>query len=363
MSNNEMRLVAADGELLPAGQAEADARKVFDFLRNASGMSASFHALNGIGLVLDDEAIRSRWHAQAGQHLAELQRQGLKWITDVWPEATRVPQAFVTVSNRAEAFSTRVDRALAEGNAGTAGRLLDEFAGDLGKAAGTVAAYRTTLEQVFGGAVLPIGALTLGPASILAVIGDDAVKIVELVGQIDAARRRIEDRARAIAAELALHAAKLGAFLFVMGYVEGEKPVKEWGKALIVMIAAGTTPDLQKQAFLRDFDEILEKTTQVGRLGRDLAALVSLGSVIKSVGDAAGGVALHPIEGLLTAARDRVRAAAARLRAGGGAETIAATRAAFAAEVVSARRVAELCRHFQEEAVEAQKPPTFVLLD
>jgi hypothetical protein len=362
MSTNGIRLVASDGELLPAGESDADARKVFELLRNASGMSASFHALNGIALVLDDEAVRTRWHAQAAQHLADLQREGLKWITQVWPDATQVPQAFITVSNRAESFSTRVDRALADGHAGAAAGLLDEFAGDFGKAAATVAAYRATLEQVFGGALLPIGALTLGPASILAVIADDGQKIVTLIGQIDAARQRIEDRARAIAAEMALHAAKLGAFLLVMGHVQADKPVKEWGKAFIMMIAAGTTPDLQKQAFLHDFDEILEKMNQVARLGRDVAALVSLGSVIKSVGDAAGGVAVRPVEALLTAGRDRVRAVAARLRAGGGAETIAAARAAFAAEVRHTARVAELCRHFQEEAVEAQKPPSMILL-
>jgi hypothetical protein len=91
-------------------------------------------------------------------------------ITDVWPEATAAPQAFVTVSNRAEAFSTHINQSLAEGNAGTAARLLDEFAGDLANAAGGVTAYRTKLvEPVFGGAMLPSAALTLGPASIFAV--------------------------------------------------------------------------------------------------------------------------------------------------------------------------------------------------
>jgi hypothetical protein len=363
MSNNEMRLVAADGELLPAGQADADARKIFDLLRNASGMSASFHALNGIVLVLDEPAIRSRWHSQAEQQLADLQRAGLKWITDVWPDATSVPQAFINVSNRADAFASQVHRALDASNAAGAAHLLDELAGDLGKAAGTITTYRTgRLEPAFGGVMLPIAALTLGPASILAVMADDAVKIAELTQQIDAARQRIEDRARAIAAKMALHAAKLAAALIVIGETKDDKLVKEWGKAFIVMIAAGTTPDLEKDAFLRDFDEILEKMNQINRVGRDLAALVSLGSVIKSVGDTAGGVGLQPIEALLTAGRDRVRAAAARLRADGGAATIAATRQAFDAEVEYARRVAELCLHFQQEAVEAQKPPTFVLL-
>src|SRR5262249_33158432 len=156
--------------------------------------------------------------------------------------------------------------------------------------------------------------------------------------------------------------AKLAAALYGIGKTEADKPVKEWGNAFIVMIAAGTTPDLQTKAFLHDFNEILEKTTQIARLGRDIVALVGIGSVIKSVSDAAGGVGLHSVEALLTAGGERVRAVATRLRAGGGSEAIAAARAAFAAEVEYAGRVAELCRHFQEEAVEAQKPPTFVLV-
>ena len=358
-----MRLVAADGELLPAGQSDADARKIFEFLRNASGMSASFHALHSVVLVLNDDAIRSRWYSQAANHLADLQKAGLKWITDVWPGATAVPQAFINVSNRADAFAKHVNRALADGNTGTAANLLDEFAGDLRKGAAAVAAYRgAVLEPAFGGAVIPIGALTLGPASILAVIADDAKKILDLMDQIDAARRRIEARAKEISDAMALHVATLAAGLYCIDKSEGEKPVKEWGKAFIVMIAAGTTPSLQKEAFLRDIEEILEKLNQISRLGRDVVALVSLGSVIKSVGDAAGGIGLRPIETLLTGAGERVQAAAVRLRSGGGAEAIAATRAAFGAEVEYVRRLAELCGHFQDEAVEAQKPPALVLI-
>src|SRR5262249_46360965 len=157
---------------------------------------------------------------------------------------------------------------------------------------------------------------------------DDAKKIAQLIAEIDAARRRIEDRAREIAGQIALHAAKLAAALYGIGKTEADKPVKEWGNAFIVMIAAGTTPDLQTKPFLQEFNEILEKTTQIARLGRDIVALGGIGSVIKSVSDAAGGVGLHSVEALLTAGGERVRAVATRLRAGGGSEAIAAARAA-----------------------------------
>ena len=353
-----MRLVAANGELLPDGQAEADARKVFDFLRNASGMSASFHALNGVALVLTDDAIRSRWHAQAGEHLTDLQREGLKWITDVWPDATVVPQAFINVSNRADAYATRINHALDDGSAGTAASLLDELGGDFAKGASTVTKYRGGLETVFWRVLQPIGALTLGPASIIAVMAEDAKKVADLIAQIDAARKRIEERAKKIADEMALHAVKVAAFLVAIDQLKDDKPVKEWAKAFLLMMAAGTTPSLHKEEFLRDYEEILDKSNQIQRVGRDLFALVSLGSVIKSVSDAAGGVSLKPAEALLTGASERVRAISARLRS--GPEAIAGARAAVAAEVDHARRVAQLCQHFQEEAVAAQKPPTFV---
>jgi hypothetical protein len=354
-----MRLVAANGELLPEGQSDADARKVFDFLRNASGMSASFHALNGVALVLTDDAIRSRWHGQAAGHLTDLQREGVKWITDIWPDATIVPQAFINVSNRTDAYTTRIIHALDDGSASTAANLLDELGGDFAKGAGTVTKYRGGLETVFWRALQPIGALTLGPASIIAVMAEDAKKVAGLIVQIDAARRRIEERAQKIADEMALHAVKVAAFLVVIDQLKDEKPVKEWAKAFLLMMAAGTTPSLHKEEFLRDYEEILDKTNQIQRVGRDLLALVSLGSVLKSVSDAAGGVSLKPVEALFTGAADRIRAISTRLRS--GAETISAARAAFAAEADHARRVAQFCQHFQEEAVEAQKPPTFVL--
>lgn len=353
-----MRLVAVNGDLLPEGQAEADARKVFDFLRNASGMSASFHALNGVSLVLTDEAIRSRWHGQAAGHLTDLQREGVQWITGVWPDATIVPQAFINVSNRTDVYATRIVHALDDGNAATAASLLDELGGDFARSAGTVAKYRGGLETVFWRALQPIGALTLGPASIVAVMAEDGKKIAELVAQIDAARKRIEERARKIADEMALHAVKVAAFLVAIDQLKDDKPVKEWAKAFLLMLAAGTTPSLHKEAFLRDYEEILAKINQVQRVGRDLFALVSLGSVLKSVSDAAGGVDLKPVEALFNGTAERIRAISARLRS--GAETIAGTRAAFAAEAEQARRVAQLCQHFQEETVEAQKPPTFV---
>ncbi|MDQ3280263.1 MAG: hypothetical protein M3Q69_02495 [Acidobacteriota bacterium] len=360
MTSNEFRLVAAGGELLPAGQADADARKVFDFLRTASGISASFHALNHLELVLTDESIRSRWHAQAGKHHADLQREGLKWSTGVWPNATQVPQAFITISNRAGSYATRIGDALANGDTAIAVRLLDEWSGDLGKGADAVAKYRASMELVFGTAMLHIGALTLGPASIFAVMADDAVKIAELTAQIDAAKQRIEARVKEIADRLALNGASLAAFLIVLGHVEAEKPVKEWGKAFAFMMAAGTTPNLQSEAFIRDFDEIVDKMTRIARLGRDLFALVSIGSAIKSIGDASGGLALRPVEALFTAMRARVNAAASALRSEATKQTIAATRAEVAAITAWTQQVSELCQHFQEKAVEAQKPPAFL---
>jgi len=353
-----MRLVAANGELLPDGQSDVDARKVFDFLRNASGMSASFHALNGVSLVLTDDAIRSRWHAQAAEHLTDLQREGVKWITDVWPDATIVPQAFINVSNRADAYAPRIMRALNDGTTNTAASLLDELSGDFAKGASTVAKYRGGLEAVFWHALQPIGALTLGPASIIAVMAEDAKKVADLVVQIDAARKRIEERAKKLADEIGLHAVKVAAFLVAIDQLKDDKPVREWAKAFLLMIAAGTTPDLHKEEFLRDYEEILDKINQVQRVGRDLFALVSLGSVIKSVSDGAGGVSLKPAEALLTGASARVHAISARLRS--EPEGMGAAREAFAAEVDHAHRVAQLCQHFQEEAVAAQKPPTFV---
>lgn len=357
-----MRLIAANGELLPTGQADVDARKVLDVLRTASTISGSFHAVNSIGLVLDDEAIRSRWHAQAAQHLADLQAAGLEWITGVWPDATKVPQAFVHVATRADAFAPYVDGALEKGDTPTAARLLGELAGDFGKAAQAVAGYRAVLELHFGGALIPIGALTIGPASILKVLADDAVKIEQLMADINAARSRIEERARDLAAAFGAHLATLEVGLFALGHAQADKPVKEWGKAFIVMIAAGTTPNLQKEAFLQDINEIVAKGIQIGRLGRDVFALVNLGSAIKSIGDAAGGLALRPVEALLTAARDRVRAAAARLHAA-TAETIATTRTEIRAEIEYTHRLAELCRHLQEQVVAAQAPPTLVVVD
>jgi len=354
-----MRLVAANGELLPDGQSEVDARKVFDFLRNASGMSASFHALNGVTLVLTDDAIRSRWHTQAAGHLTDLQREGVKWITDVWPDATIVPQAFINVSNRADAYATRITRTLDDGSAGTAASMLDELSGDFAKGAVTVAKYRGTLEAVFWRALQPIGALTLGPASILAVMAEDAKKVADLIGEIDAARKRIEERAKKLADEIGLHAVRVAAFLVAMDQLKDDKPVKEWAKAFLLMIAAGTTPDLHKDEFLRDYEEILDKTNQIQRVGRDLFALVSLGSVIGSVSDASGGISLKPVEALFTKAADRIRAISARLRT--GAAAIAEAKASFTAEVDHARRMAKLCQHFQEETVAAQKPPTFLL--
>jgi hypothetical protein len=352
-----MRLVAENGELLPEGQSDADARKVFDFLRNASGMSASFHALNGVALVLTDDAIRSRWHGQAAGHLTDLQREGVKWITDVWPDATIVPQAFINVSNRTDAYAPRIVQALGDGNASIAASLLDDLAADVVKGAVTVAKYRGVLETVFGRALQPIAALTLGPASIIAVMAADAAKVAESIGRIDAARNRIEDRVRKIADEMALHAAKVAAFLVAIDQLKDDKPVKEWGKAFLIMMAAGTMPSLHRDEFLRDYEEILDNTNQIQRIGRDLVALVSLGSVLKSVSETAGGVSLKPAEALFTGASDRIRAISSRLRSGG--ETNAA-RAAFDAEADHARRVAQLCQHFQQEAVEAQKPPTFV---
>jgi hypothetical protein len=322
-------------------------------------MSASFHALNGIALVLTDDAIRSRWHGQAAEHLTDLQSAGLKWITDVWPDATIVPQAFINVANRTDAYAPRIIHALDDGSASTAANLLEELGGDFAKGAATVTKYRGGLETVFWRALQPIGALTLGPASIIAVMAEDAKKVAELITGIDAARKRIEERAKKIADEMGLHAVKIAAFLVAIDQLKDEKPVREWGKAFLLMIAAGTTPSLHKEEFLRDYEEILDKTNQILRVGRDLFALVSLGSVLKSVSDAAGGVNLKPAEALFTGTADRIRAIATRLRS--GVETIAAARAAFAAEADHARRVAQLCQHFQEEAVAAQKPPTFVL--
>ncbi|HEV7768346.1 MAG TPA: hypothetical protein VGQ76_25325 [Thermoanaerobaculia bacterium] len=322
-------------------------------------MSASFHVLNGIALILTDDAIRSRWHEQAAGHLTDLQREGVKWITDVWPNATIVPQAFINVSNRTDAYATRILHALDDGSASTAASLLDELGGDFAKGASTVAKYRGGLETVFWGALQPIGALTLGPASIIAVMAEDAKKVADLIAQIDAARKRIEDRAKKIADEMSLLAVKVAAFLVVIDQLKDGKPVKEWAKAFLLMMAAGTTPSLHKEEFLRDYEEILDKTNQIQRVGRDLFALINLGGVLKSVSEAAGGVSLKPVEALFTGASDRIRAISTRLR--GGAETIAGARAAFAAEADHARRVAQFCQHFQEEAVEAQKPPTFIL--
>jgi len=360
MKTNELRLVASDGEVLESAS-DLDARAIFNFLRTASAASASFHAIANVHLVLRNESIRSRWHARANDDLVALQKAGMTWITEVWPAATAVPQAFINVSNRVAASARAIESLLAGGKAAEAARVIHMLAEDAGRQGSELASYREALEKAFLAADTPIAALTGGSASIGAVIADDGAKIEELLRQIEELRARIQARADEIARKIALHKAKLEAFLGVFQYVYGaEKVVKEWGKSFLIMLATGTTPGLESEAFIQDVTDIMEKTAQIDELGRDVVALQNLAATLASLHEAKPLLDLRPIEAMLHATRDRLRATAATLGAGATADTIAAARKSIAAEVERARLLAVHCEHFQSAAVSAQKAPDVV---
>jgi hypothetical protein len=200
-----------------------------------------------------------------------------------------------------------------------------------------------------------------GSASISKVIADDGAKIAELLKQIDDLKARIKARADEIARRIALHNAKLEAGLMAFKFLHGvETVVKEWGKSFITVIATGTTPGLETEAFIHDITEIMEKSAQVDELGRDVVALTNLGATLASLHEMKPQLDVRPFEAMLQASRERLRAIAATLRASATADTIAAARKNIAAEAERARLLAVHCEHFQSAAVEAQKPPTVV---
>ena len=360
MTMNELRLVASDGEVLQSAP-DLDARAIFDFLRTASAASASFHAVSHIHLVLHSEAIRSRWHAKANADLVALQKAGLTWITDVWPAATVVPQVFVNVSNRTTASAGSIESLLAAGNAGDAARVIHALAEDAGRQSRELASYREALEKAYLAAETPIAALLTGSASIRAVIADDGAKIEELLAQIAELRERIQARAEEVARRIALHKAKLEAFLGAFQYVYGaERVVKDWGKSFITMLATGMPPGLDVEAFLQDITEIMEKSAQIDELGRDVVALTNLGGTLAAIHEMKPRLDVRPFEAMLQATQERLRAIAATLRATPAADAVAAARKSIAVEAERARLLAVHCEHFQSAAVEARKPPAVV---
>src|SRR4051812_26731758 len=172
----------------------------------------------------------------------------------------------------------------------------------------------------------------------------------------------MQARAEEIARKLELHKAKLEAFFVVFQHVQGEKIVKEWGKSFIVMIAAGTVPDFEAEAFLQDITDIMTKTAQINELGRDVLALSNLAGTLASLQGMQPLLDVRPFEGMLQATRERLRATAAALRQPSTAATIAAAKENIAVEAERARLLAALCEHFQQAAVEAQKAPAVVWL-
>jgi hypothetical protein len=354
---NELRLVAADGALLPAGEPDVEARAILGLLTNAAAMSATFHALNTIHLVLIDAAIQSRWHDKAAANLVALQQEGLRWSTDVWPATAAVPQAFVNAGNRTATYAPRIDAALAGGHVAQAVKLLDSFSSDLTGIRREVTAYRDQAGGTILRLLLPLGALTVGEASVLAVIAAEAVQTVKLIGDIDAIRQRIEDRARRIAADTALHLAKLDAVLFAVKHTDLSKPVMEWAKLFVVMVFVGTLPDLEREAFVSDIGEIYDKGSQLRQLGVDIFALANLGGVLLTLAGRVAGHDVKPVLALLDAQKQRADALAALLRTKPDA---AAARRTFAAEAKRAHLLSEHCQRFQHAAVEAPREPSLL---
>jgi hypothetical protein len=355
--SNELRLVAADGELLPAGEPDVEARSILDLLANSAAMSATFHALNHIHLVLVDAAIQSRWHNKASANLGTLQKHGLRWITDVWPAAAAVPQAFVNAGDRTEAYAPRVDAALAAGDFAQAAKLLDGLSGDLTDIKREVTAYRDQAAGVALQLLLPLGALTVGEASVGAVIAAEAAQMVQLLADIAAIQKRMEERAERIAADTALHLAKLDAVLFAIKHADLSKPVMEWSKAFVAMIFIGTLPDLEREAFVSDIGEIYDKGSQLRQLSVDIFALANLGGVLLALAGRVAGHDVKPILALLDAQKQRAGALAAQLRSKPDAEN---ARRVFAGEVSRARLLSEHCQRFQYAAVEAPREPSML---
>lgn len=355
--SNELRLVAADGELLPAGEPDVEARTILDLLATASGISATFHALNNIHLILVDAAIQSRFHDKAAANLNALQKQGLEWITRVWPGAAAVPQAFVNAGNRTETYAPRIDAALAAGDAGQAAHLLDGFSGDLANIRKDLVGYRDLSGLVGVGLLLPVGALTLGEASVPAVIAAEAAQTVQLIEDIKTIQKRIEDRARKIAGDTALHLAKLDAVLFAIKHTEMPKPVMEWAKSMVVMIFIGTLPDLEREAFENDIGEMYTKGSQIRQLSVDIFALVNLGGVLLSLAGRLGGHDVQKVLTLFDAQKQRADALAAQLRAKPDPQSV---RRAFAAEAQRASLLSEHCKRFQHAALEAPREPSML---
>lgn len=357
--NNELRLVAADGELLPAGEPDVEARAILGLLKLSAEISATFHALQTIHLVLVDRAIQSRWHDKAAANLTTLQTQGMQWITDVWPAATAVPQAFVNAGVAATTYAPRVDGALVANDVALAIKLLDSLSAELITIRGQITGYRDQAGKVALGLLLPLGALTAGESSIGAVMAVEATQTLKLIDEIAAAAKRIEERAKKIAADTALHLAKLDASITAIKNADISKPVMEWAKSFVVMIFVGTMPDLEREAFVKDIGEIAEKGSQVRQLGVDLFALANLSGVLMSL---AGKMTFHdvgPSLAILDAQKKRVDTLTTQLRTK---PDVAAARRTLAAEAEHARLLTDHCLRFQHAAVEAPREPALLWL-
>ncbi|HEX3107766.1 MAG TPA: hypothetical protein VHU41_01645 [Thermoanaerobaculia bacterium] len=356
--NNELRLVAADGQLLPAGEPDVEARTILGLLANAAAMSATFHVLNTFHLELIDSAIQTRWHDMAAGNLEKLQKQGLRWISEAWPGAAAVPQAFVNAGNQAAVYAPTVDAALAAGDVALAARLLDGFSADLTNVKREVTAYRDQSGGILLGLLPSLGALTVGEASVTTVMAIEAAQTLQLLADIAAIVKRMEDRARKIAADTALHLANLDAMLFAIKHSDFTKPIMEWAKAYVTMVFIGTLPDLQREAFVSDVGEIYVKGSQVRQLSVDIFALANIGGVLLSLAGRAAGHNLTPVVGLLDAQKQRADALAAQLRTKPDVES---ARKAFAGEAARAVLLSEHCQRFQNAIVEAPREPKLLM--
>jgi|GEM_PF-6014481 len=347
-----MRIVARDGE---AVQPSATAL-VGDFLLAASTTSGMFHAVADIDLTLSDASLQSKWKQFAAHHLEQLQKQGKTWITDIWPDATIVPQSFIDVANRTESYLRPIEKLLASGDTRGAAALINDLAGDIAEQREEIAAYKQKLVATFEVASKYITELLIGKGNVTDAIIADTAKIADLVGEIDKLRKRIEDRINEAIEKMKWETAKFTAIMAVFMILKDETRIlKDMLKQIVVVAHIGTATILKPEDFTAEQVAIMRKTFDIGQVGRDVILLANLGGLVGAIAATKPRLDLTPVEKILVTAESQLKAAAESLAKTGDA---AAARKVIGEFADSMSKLSDDCTRFQQAAVEAQKPPT-----